>query len=255
MKVLILAGGLGTRLSEETNIIPKPLIEIGDKPILWHIMKIYAANGFKEFVILLGYKGHMIKEYFSNYYIQNDMSIDLQNNKIETHNSHKDDWKVTLIDTGVNSMTGGRVKRAQPFVGNEPFLLTYGDGVANVDIKKSVEFHKQQKKLITVTAIQPEGRYGVLNLTDDNSVKGFLEKPKDSWINGGFFVCQPEVFDYIKDESTVLEQEPLETLANERNMKAYKHQGFWHAMDTLRDKNKLTQLWEAGQAPWKIWND
>jgi glucose-1-phosphate cytidylyltransferase len=255
MKVLILAGGLGTRLSEETNIIPKPLIEIGDKPILWHIMKIYAANGFKEFVILLGYKGHMIKEYFSNYYIQNDMSIDLQNNKIETHNSHKDDWKVTLIDTGVNSMTGGRVKRAQPYVGNEPFLLTYGDGVANVDIKKSVEFHKQQKKLITVTAIQPEGRYGVLNLTDDDSVKGFLEKPKDSWINGGFFVCQPEVFDYIKDESTVLEQEPLETLANERNMKAYKHEGFWHAMDTLRDKNKLTQLWEAGQAPWKIWND
>lgn len=256
MKVLILAGGFGTRLSEETVLKPKPMVEIGDKPILWHIMKMYAAHGFKDFVILLGYKGYLIKEYFANYFVHlNDVTIRLNDNQITPHTRHTEDWTVTLIDTGANSMTGGRVKRAQPFIGNEPFLLTYGDGVSDVNIADSVKFHKENGQLITVTAIQPEGRYGILNISEDNSVKGFLEKPKDSWINGGFFVCQPEVFNYIKDDSTVLEQEPLENLAKEGKMKAFRHNGFWHAMDTLRDKNKLNSMWESGNAPWKTWNE
>jgi glucose-1-phosphate cytidylyltransferase len=256
MKVLILAGGFGTRLSEETVLKPKPMVEIGERPILWHIMKTYAHHGFKDFVILLGYKGYMIKEYFANYFVHdNDITINLKENEVTPHNSHKEDWTVTLIDTGANSMTGGRIKRAQPFVGNEPFLLTYGDGVSDVNIRESVEFHKKHGKLMTVTAIQPEGRYGILNIASDETVHGFLEKPKDSWINGGFFVCQPEVFNYIGDDSTVFEQSPLETLAREGNMKAFRHSGFWHAMDTLRDKNKLNSLWETGKAPWKIWND
>lgn len=256
MKVLILAGGFGTRLSEETIVKPKPMVEIGDKPIIWHIMKIYASYGFKDFVVLLGYKGYMIKEYFANYFVhRNDVSINLHDNTITPLSNHEEDWKVTLIDTGANSMTGGRVKRAQSIVGNEPFLLTYGDGVANINIKDSVDFHQKHKKLISVTAVQPEGRYGILNISDENTVSGFLEKPKDSWINAGFFVCQPEVFDFIQNDSTVFEEAPLESLAKAGQMKAFKHHGFWHAMDTLRDKNKLNSMWESGNAPWKVWKD
>jgi glucose-1-phosphate cytidylyltransferase len=256
MKVLILAGGLGTRLSEETVIKPKPMVEIGGKPILWHIMKIYAQHGFNDFVILCGYKGYYIKEYFTNYFLhQNDVTIDLKTNKIEYFNNSSENWKITLIDTGEHSMTGGRIKRAKPYIGNEPFLLTYGDGVSSVDIKKSVEFHKKHGKLMTVTAIQPEGRYGILDFSTETNVKGFLEKPKGEggWINGGFFVCDPKVIDYISDDSTIFEREPLETMAKEGNMQAFKHDGFWQAMDTLRDKVKLQELWDSGNAPWKTW--
>jgi glucose-1-phosphate cytidylyltransferase len=256
MKVLLLAGGLGTRISEETVLKPKPMVEIGGKPILWHIMHVYAQHGFKEFVVLCGYKGNVIKEYFMNYYLHsNDMTIDLKSKSVTYLNNSAEDWKVTLIDTGELSMTGGRVKRAASIIGTEPFLLTYGDGVADIDIAASVEFHKSHGKLMTVTAIQPEGRYGILNLGSQSEVKGFLEKPKGdgSWINGGFFVCQPEVLNYIDNDFTILEREPMEKLASSDQMRAYHHHGFWHCMDTLRDKNKLQEMWDRGEAPWKIW--
>jgi glucose-1-phosphate cytidylyltransferase len=256
MKVVILAGGFGTRLSEETHLRPKPMVDIGDKPILWHIMKIYSSYGYNDFVICLGYKGYMIKEYFANYFMhQSDITIDLINNSIETHHSQAEPWKVTLVDTGKESMTGGRIKRIQKYVGNEPFLLTYGDGVGNVDIAELVKCHNESKKLVTVTAVQPSGRFGALNLNEFNQVNSFMEKPKGdgSWINGGFFVCEPEVFNYLHSDSEIWEREPMEQIAKEGQLQAYKHVGFWKPMDTLRDKQELEQAWESGNAPWKTW--
>ena len=257
MKVVLLAGGLGTRLSEETVLRPKPMVEIGGSPILWHIMKIYAAHGFNEFVICLGYKGYVIKEYFANYFLhQSDVTFDMRENKMEIHNSQAEPWKVTLVDTGMDTMTGGRVKRVQKYLNNEPFLLTYGDGVGSVNIREVVDFHQKNKKLLTVTAVQPSGRFGALNIGEDNdSVISFMEKPKGdgAWINGGFFVCQPEVLDYITEDKTVFEKEPLENIASDNQMVAYKHSGFWKPMDTLRDKQELENLWDSGKAPWKNW--
>ena len=256
MKVVLLAGGLGTRLSEETQLRPKPMVEIGDMPILWHIMKIYAAHGYNEFIVCLGYKGYLIKEYFANYFTHNsDVTIDLSNNSIEVHNSTAENWKITLVSTGLNTMTGGRIKRIEKFIGDEPFMVTYGDGVGNIDIKKLVEFHNQNNKLCTVTAVQPAGRFGTLNLQDSNEVTSFFEKPKGDgyWVNGGFFVCQPGVFKYIKDDSTVWEKEPMEGIAHDGQMCAFKHEGFWKPMDTLRDKQELENDWVAGNAKWKIW--
>jgi glucose-1-phosphate cytidylyltransferase len=257
MKVLLLAGGFGTRLSEETDIRPKPMVEIGGKPILWHIMKIYSHYGFNEFVILLGYKGYYIKEYFANYFLhQSDVTIDMANNKMEIHNNSSEPWKVTLLDTGLDSMTGGRIKRAQNFIGNEPFMLTYGDGITDIDINELVKFHKSHGKLLTMTSAQPDGRFGALEINEKNQVIEFKEKPKGdgSWINAGYFVCEPKVFDYIiNGDSTVFEQEPLKNLAKNGEIFTYKHHGFWMPMDTLRDKVKLNELWEFGDAHWKIW--
>lgn len=256
MKVLILAGGFGTRLSEETEIKPKPMVEIGGKPILWHIMKIYSHYGFNEFVILLGYKGYYIKEYFANYFLhQSDVTIDLQNNNMEVHQNHSEPWKVTLIDTGIDTMTGGRIKRAKEYIGDTTFMLTYGDGVGNIEIDKLVEFHKSHGKLLTVTATQPDGRFGAMEIGENNRVNRFLEKPKGdgSWISGGFFVCEPQILDYIDGDSTIFEREPMERLAKEGEIYTYKHYGFWKPMDTLRDKRELNQMWNDGQAKWKIW--
>jgi glucose-1-phosphate cytidylyltransferase len=256
MKVVILAGGLGTRLSEETGIKPKPMVEIGGMPILWHIMKIYSAHGFNDFVICLGYKGYVIKEYFANYFLhKSDVTIDLTNNSIQVHDSQAEPWKITLVDTGINSMTGGRIKRIQKHINNEPFLLTYGDGVCNVNVKALIAFHQQQKKYCTVTSVQPQGRFGVLNITENNQVNAFLEKPKGdgSWINGGYFVCQPEIFNYIDGDDTIWEKGPMERLAGEGQMNAFKHDGFWRPMDTLKDKHDLNTMWDADEALWKIW--
>ena len=256
MKVVILAGGLGTRLSEETDIKPKPMVEIGGKPILWHIMKIYSSHGFNEFVILLGYKGYIIKEFFSNYFLhQSDMTIDLASNSMEIHHNKIEPWKVTLLDTGLKTFTGGRIKRAKEYIGFDDFLLTYGDGLSDVDIAKTVEFHYSHGKNITMTAVQPAGRYGALDIKADNSISSFKEKPKGdgAWINGGFFVCKPEVLNYIADDSTMFEQEPLTDLAAEDQLMSFKHNGFWGSMDTLRDKTNLCQLWDSNQAPWKQW--
>jgi glucose-1-phosphate cytidylyltransferase len=257
MKVLLLAGGFGTRLSEETDLRPKPMVEIGGKPILWHIMKTYSAHGFNEFVILLGYKGYYIKEYFSNYFLhQSDVTIDMSDGSIEIHNNSSEPWKVTLIETGLNSMTGGRIKRAQEFVGNEPFMLTYGDGVADINITELVNFHNSHGKSLTMTSAQPDGRFGALEISENGQVKEFKEKPKGdgSWINAGYFVCEPKVFDYILDgDLTVFEQEPLKNLALDGEIFTYKHNCFWMPMDTLRDKIKLNELWGASKAPWKVW--
>jgi glucose-1-phosphate cytidylyltransferase len=256
MKVVILAGGFGTRLSEETDIKPKPMVEIGGKPILWHIMKTYSSHGFDEFVILLGYKGYIIKEFFSNYFLhQSDVTIDLANNSMEVHQNESESWKVTLLETGLNTLTGGRIKRAKDYIGDDDFLLTYGDGLSDVDIAKTVEFHKIHGKNITMTAVQPAGRYGALDIKDDNSISSFKEKPKGdgAWINGGFFVCKPEVLNYIAGDSTTFEQEPLTDLAAEGQLMSFKHSGFWECMDTLRDKTHLCELWDSGVAPWKQW--
>ncbi len=257
MKVLLLAGGFGTRLSEETDIRPKPMVEIGGKPILWHIMKTYSKYGFNDFVVLLGYKGYYIKEYFSNYFMhQSDITIDMSNGQMEIHNNSSEPWKVTLLDTGLNSMTGGRVKRAQDFVGDEPFMLTYGDGVADINIEELVKFHKAHGKAMTMTSAQPDGRFGALNIDENNKVMEFKEKPKGdgSWINAGYFVCEPKVFDYILDgDSTTFEQEPLKNLAKDGEIFTFKHDGFWMPMDTLRDKMKLNEMCEKGNAPWMIW--
>ena len=256
MKVVILAGGLGTRLSEETSLRPKPMVDIGDKPILWHIMKTYSSFGFNEFVICLGYKGYIIKEYFANYFLhQSDVTIDMVNNKIETHQSEAEPWKITLVDTGKDTMTGGRIKRIQKYIGEDPFLLTYGDGVGNVDIKALVDFHQLHQKMITVTAVQPSGRFGALNLNEEVTVTAFLEKPKGdgAWINGGFFVCQPEVFEFIKNDQTIWEKEPMEKIAAINQMVAFKHHGYWKPMDTLRDKQELELEWNSGHATWKTW--
>ena len=257
MKVLILAGGFGTRLAEETSIRPKPMVEIGEKPILWHIMKIYSLYGFNEFIILLGYKGYYIKEYFANYFLhQSDMTIDLKNGKMEVLSNFSEPWSVTLLNTGLNTMTGGRIKRAQSIVGDEPFLLTYGDGVSDIDIHELVKFHKSHGKTLTMTSVQPEGRFGALNIDDESRVHEFKEKPKGdgNWINAGFFVCEPKVFDYITNgDATIFEQEPLMNLAHDGEILAYKHSGFWKPMDTLRDKLELNKIWESGNAPWKKW--
>jgi len=256
MKVVLLAGGLGTRLSEETVLKPKPMVEIGGMPMLWHIMKMYSAHGYNDFVVCLGYKGYVVKEYFANYFMhKSDITIDLATNSMKVHDTNAEPWKITLVDTGVDSMTGGRVKRIQKHIGNEPFMLTYGDGVSNVDIKKLVAFHQSKGKLCTVTSVQPSGRFGAINMSDDDTVISFMEKPKGdgAWINGGFFVCQPEVFDYIKEDSTIWEREPMENLAKEGQMAAFKHEGFWKPMDTLRDKIELEQDWVNNKAQWKTW--
>ena len=256
MKVVILAGGLGTRLSEETILKPKPMVEIGGMPILWHIMKIYSAHGFNDFIVCLGYKGYVVKEYFANYFLhKSDVTIDLSNNSIKVHDSQAEPWRITLVDTGNESMTGGRIKRVQEHVGNEPFMLTYGDGVSDVNITELVKFHQSHGKLCTVTAVQPSGRFGALNLTDDQTVHSFLEKPKGdgAWINGGFFVCEPQIFDYIDGDNTVFEKEPMEKIAADGEMKAFNHIGFWKPMDTLRDKHELEEDWMNNKAKWKIW--
>lgn len=255
MKVVILAGGFGTRISEESHLKPKPMIEIGGKPILWHIMKTYAHYGFNDFVICAGYKQHVIKEWFANYFVHNsDITFDFtEGNRMIVHNQFAEPWKVTVVDTGLNTMTGGRVKRVKDYIGDEPFLLTYGDGVSNVNIKEAVEFHNKHGKLATMTAVQPEGRFGVLDIID-NQVQAFREKSKDDmgWINAGFMVLDPKVIDYISDDSTTFEQEPFENLAKDGELMCYKHHGFWQCMDTLRDKEKLEALWSSNKAPWKI---
>ena len=257
MKVLLLAGGFGTRLSEETHTIPKPMVEVGGRPILWHIMKIYSSHGFNDFVILLGYKGYVIKEYFANYFLhQNDVTIDIAHNQIETHSHHQaEPWRVTLINTGLNTMTGGRLKRAKPYLDDEPFMFTYGDGVANVNLRQLVDFHQEHQKLVTMTAVQPEGRFGAMRIESDQRVSSFEEKPEGEggWINGGFFVCQPGVLDYIDGDEIMFEQAPLNHLVRDQQLVAYRHHGFWQAMDTLRDKRRLESMWEAGNPKWKIW--
>lgn len=257
MKVLILAGGLGSRLSEETTLKPKPMVEIGGKPILWHIMKTYSFYGFNDFIILCGYKGYVIKEYFANYYRHmTDITVDMANNTITNHNSKAEPWKVTLIDTGQNTMTGGRIKRVQDYVGNEPFLLTYGDGVGNIDIHQTIEFHKSHNGAITMTAVQPEGRFGSLQINESEKVLSFQEKPKGDghWINAGYFVCDAEVFDYINEgDNTIFEKAPLEQLAKDGKLYTYKHKEFWKPMDTLRDKTQLEEMIEQKKAPWIKW--
>ena len=257
MKVVILAGGLGTRLSEETDLKPKPMVEIGGKPILWHIMKIYSTYGFNDFIICCGYKGYMIKEYFANYFMhQADITVDLGKNSVEIHKSKAEPWKITLVDTGMNTMTGGRIKRVMDYVGNKSFMLTYGDGVSNINIKALVEFHRKAQKLATVTAVKPSGRFGAIALSEEYTVKSFTEKPAadGSWINGGFFVLEPGIFDYLKDDdATVWERSPLESLARDNQLAAFKHTGFWRPMDTLRDRIELDNMWNTGKAEWKIW--
>lgn len=255
MKAIILAGGLGTRISEESHLKPKPMIEIGGKPILWHIMKIYSAAGIHDFVICLGYRGYVIKEYFANYFLHmSDVTFDMANNKMEVHQNNAEPWRVTLVETGEETMTGGRLKNAAAYVGEQDFCFTYGDGVSDLDIGKLLAFHKEKKTLATVTAVQPPGRFGALNLEGD-LITSFEEKPKGDggWINGGFFVLSPRVIDYVKGDDTFWELEPMQRLAREGNLAAYKHKGFWHAMDTLRDKNHLEDLWSSGRAPWKKW--
>lgn len=257
MKVVILAGGFGTRISEESHLRPKPMIEIGEKPVLWHIMKIYSHYGFNEFIICLGYKGYYIKEYFAHYFLHKaDVTFDFATNAPPVIHSHEaESWRVTLVDTGMNTMTGGRIKRIQRYIGNEPFLLTYGDGVGDVNIGKLIEYHKSHGKLATVTSSQPSGRFGALELSDSGQVMNFQEKPKGdgAWINAGFFVFEPKVFDYIDGDDSVLEREPLQHLARDGQLAAFRHTGHWQPMDTLRDKNSLEELWQSGCAPWKLW--
>lgn len=257
MKAVILAGGLGTRISEETHLKPKPMVEIGGKPILWHIMKIYSHYGINEFIICLGYKGYVIKEYFAHYFLHHcDVTFDFTNNSKQIiHNQKAEPWKVTLVDTGLKAMTGGRVKRIQSYVGNETFMLTYGDGIGNINIQELIDFHKRHGKLATITSSQPSGRFGALKLGENQLVRSFEEKPDGDggWINAGFFVLEPNIFDYIKGDETLWEREPLENLAKQGQLSAFKHRGFWKPMDTLRDKEKLEELWQSGAAPWKVW--
>lgn len=255
MKAVILAGGLGTRISEESALRPKPMIEVGGKPILWHIMKAYSAHGVNEFIVCLGYRGYMIKEYFANYFLHtSDVTFDMVHNKMEVHQNSAEPWKVTLVDTGENTMTGGRLKRVAQYLDGEHFCFTYGDGVGDVDITREIAFHKAQGTLATLTATQPPGRFGALNM-DQHKIISFQEKPQGDggWINGGFFVLSPKVIDYIEGDDTIWERGPMERLAAEGNMSAYRHHGFWQPMDTLRDKNYLEELWASGKAPWKTW--
>jgi glucose-1-phosphate cytidylyltransferase len=257
MKVVILAGGFGTRLSEVTELLPKPMVEIADKPILWHIMKIYSSYGYNDFVILLGYKGYYVKEYFANYFLhQSDIQIDLVENNVEILNNSSEPWKITLIDTGLKTMTGGRIKRVQDIVGDEPFLLTYGDGVADINITELVNYHANHSGCITMTAVQPDGRFGTFEDSDNGKINKFLEKPRGdgSWINGGFFVCDAKVFDYLPlSDETIFEQEPLQQLASDGELHRYRHCGFWKCMDTLRDRNELNVMCENKSAPWVTW--
>ena len=255
MKAVILAGGKGTRIAEETSIKPKPMVEIGGRPILWHIMKIYSAHGINEFVICLGYKGYLIKEYFANYFLHtSDVTFDMVNNRMEVHRQHSEPWRVTLVDTGEDTQTGGRLKRIAEYLDDEAFCLTYGDGVGNIDITACIAHHRQQNRLGTVTAVQPPGRFGRLDINGP-VLSGFREKPQGDgdWINGGFFVLSPTVLDYIPGDHALWEKEPMERLAQEGQMAVYRHDGFWQPMDTLRDKNLLEDLWASGQAPWKNW--
>lgn len=257
MKTVILAGGLGTRISEESHLRPKPMIEIGGKPILWHIMKIYSFFGLNDFIVCAGYKQEIIKEYFANYALQNsDVTFDFSKGGEATiHSNVSEHWKVTIVDTGLNTMTGGRIKRIEPYIGNEPFFLTYGDGVSSVDIKALLSFHIEHHHIATLTAVQPEGRFGIIDIDESAKINSFREKSKEDtgWINGGFMVLEPTIFDYIEGDSTVFERKPLETVAEQGQLDAYRHPGFWQCMDTMRDKEKLEAMWASGKAPWKVW--
>ncbi|MDI6731716.1 MAG: glucose-1-phosphate cytidylyltransferase [Candidatus Margulisbacteria bacterium] len=257
MKVIILAGGLGTRIGEESVLRPKPLTEIGEKPILWHIMKIYSYYGFNDFVICLGYKGYQIKEYFANYFLhESDVTFDFSHGRKEMVHSHAaEPWKVTLVNTGIGTQTGGRIKRVKKYLENQPFMLTYGDGLADVDVEKLLKYHQKHGKIATITAVKPIGRFGALSIGSKSKVKKFQEKPEgdNSWISGGFFVFQPEVLDYIEDDNMLLEKKPMENLAKHGQLIAYKHGGFWQPMDTVRERNILEGLWNSGKAPWKVW--
>lgn len=256
MKAVILAGGLGTRLSEETVLRPKPMVEIGGMPILWHIMKIYSSYGVNDFIVCLGYKGYVVKEYFANYYLhKSNVSINLRDNSVKVLDTNAEPWNITLVDTGHDTMTGGRIKRVKDYLGDEPFMLTYGDGVADIDINQLLAFHKSHNKLMTMTSVQPEGRFGLINFTESQEITSFVEKPKGDggWSNGGFFVCDPKIIDYISDDSTIFEREPLENLAKDGQLYAYKHYGFWKPMDTLRDKVQLEEMLASKKAPWVKW--
>ena len=255
MKCVILAGGFGSRISEETHLKPKPMVEIGGMPVLWHIMKIYSTYDINEFVIGCGYKGYLIKEYFANYFLHmSDVTFDIQQNKMQVHHKFAEPWKVTLVDTGQNTMTGGRLKRVKQYVENDTFCFTYGDGLSDVNITNLIKFHKSKKTIATVTSVQPPGRWGLVDIHEDKISK-FIEKPTGdgNWINAGYFVLEPKVFDYIEDDSTIWERKPLERLANEDQLSAYKHTGFWQPLDTLRDKNQLEEMWNSGKASWKVW--
>jgi glucose-1-phosphate cytidylyltransferase len=258
MKAVLLAGGYGTRISEETAVKPKPMVEVGGQPILWHIMKLYSAYGINDFVICLGYKGYVIKEFFANYFLRmSDVTFDLRYNQMNIHGNQAEPWRVTLVETGEETMTGGRLLRARPYIGSETFCLTYGDGVSDVNVRDLVEFHREQKMLATLTATQPPGRFGALRLKHGlNKVRNFREKPNGdgAWINGGFFVLEPEAIDYIADDSTVWEREPLEQLARDGQLAAFRHAGFWQPLDTLRDKMFLEELWKSGHPPWRVWD-
>lgn len=258
MKAVILAGGLGTRISEETHLKPKPMIHIGGKPILWHIMKCYSTYGVNEFVICCGYKGYIIKEYFANYFLhQSDVTIDLASNTLQMHHSVAEPWRVTLVDTGTHTQTGGRLLRVKEYIDNEPFLLTYGDGVADVDIKALLQAHRRHGKTVTLTAVRPEGRFGILDVTPEGRITNFAEKPRQehAWINGGFFVCEPKLLEYLQQgDATTLEKEPLSQLAQEGELFCYRHAGFWQCMDTPRDKSQLQSMWESGRVPWQVWS-
>ena len=256
MKVVLLAGGFGTRISEESQFKPKPMIEIGGMPILWHIMKLYSHYGMNDFIICCGYRQYVIKEYFANYFYHNcDLTVDLSTNEIIIRDNHSENWRVTMVDTGLNTMTGGRVKRIQKFIGNEPFLLTYGDGVADVNIQETIRAHQESGKILTMTAYQPGGRLGVLNVAEDGTLISFIEKPKASgtWINAGFFVCEPDIFNYLKGDAEMCEKEPMQRLVSQKQIHVFKHTGFWKPMDTLRDNQELNKLWNEGHAPWKDW--
>lgn len=256
MKVVILAGGFGTRISEESHLKPKPMIEIGEKPILWHIMKEYSYYGYNDFVICLGYKQYVVKEFFADYFLHmSDVTFDLSNNQMKVHNNYSEPWKVTLVDTGLNTMTGGRVKRIQKYIGNETFMLTYGDGVCDINITNLVQYHRRHGKMATMTAISVGQRFGVLDINENEEIESFREKSSEdgSRINGGYMVLQPDIFDYIEGDDTVFEKEPLETVAKMGQLVAYKHNGFWQCMDTKREKEKLEALWASGKAPWKVW--
>lgn len=257
MKLVILAGGKGTRISEESSLKPKPLVSIGNKPVIWHIMKIYSHYGINDFVICCGHKGYMLKEYFANYFLHNsDVTIDINNNKIEVHKRNAENWKITLVDTGEDTLTGGRILRVKKYI-DDDFLMTYGDGVANVDIKKLINFHKKSNKLVTMTVVKPQVRFGIANITKNNLVSKFSEKPENenTWINGGFFVLKKGIFKYLKNDFSIWEREPLEKIAKEKKLCAFHHRGFWYAMDTLREKKYLDQLWNSKKAPWKLWNE
>lgn len=256
MKAVILAGGYGTRLSEETHLKPKPMVEIGERPILWHIMKSYSAYGVNHFIICCGYKGYVIKEYFANYFLHmSDVTFDMQSNQMEVHHKHTEPWRVTLVDTGENTLTGGRLKRVKDYIGNETFCFTYGDGVSNVDISKLINYHQKNGLWATITAVQPPGRYGALNIDPEGRVLNFQEKPQGDggWINGGYFVLEPHVLDFIEGDMSSWESGTLQEIASKNQLAAFNHYGFWQAMDTLRDRNLLEELWRSGQAPWKVW--